>query len=242
MAHIEYLCQVKTFRMLTPTVFEIGFQPDQKVPFLAGQFCSMIIEGRGPEGRNLRRAYSIASHPEQDIIELCIKKVENGPGSSFLSEKRPGDTVRCLFPYGTFVYKSAPARNVVFIATGTGVSPFRSILLSEAFKKNPPLSSTLLLGVREESELLYQEELAKVRGTQMEFFVSRPSATYRGSKGRVTDYLYGLGDAYPWEGTDFYLCGNGAMIDEVKLFLVQKGVPKTAIFQEVYYKPKPGAE
>jgi len=57
----------------------------------------------------------------------------------------------------------------------------------------------------------------------------------------VTDYLRSLGSDYPWTETDYYLCGAGAMIDEVKAILTEKGVPKDAIHVEVYYKqPKVG--
>jgi ferredoxin-NADP reductase len=54
----------------------------------------------------------------------------------------------------------------------------------------------------------------------------------------VTDYLRSLGDDYPWQQTEFYLCGNGAMIEETKQLLASKAVPKESIHQEVYYKPK----
>lgn len=58
-----------------------------------------------------------------------------------------------------------------------------------------------------------------------------------GFKGRVTAYLRTLGSDYPWTKTQYFLCGNGAMIDEVKRLLAERGVAKESIHQEVYYKP-----
>src|SRR3954452_11905707 len=98
MKAIEYLCTVKSFRMLTPTVFETTFETDQPLQFKAGQFASVIIPGAGPKGRDLRRAYSIASAPELKPIELCVKIVEEGPGTQYLYKLRPGDKFKVVAP------------------------------------------------------------------------------------------------------------------------------------------------
>lgn len=234
------------FRMATPTVFELSFETEQPLEFLAGQFLSVIVPGAGPGGKDLRRAYSIASPPNTKPIQLCIKIVENGPGTSYLSQLRPGIQFKGVAPYGNFVFKHKPGRHAVFIATGTGVSPFRSISTSKTFQQNLPKSTTLLFGVREETELLYVDELSKLSFLKFIPMVSRPTIAPESqkvwTKGRVTDYLRKLGPEYPWLETDFYLCGNGAMIDEAKSILTANGVQKDSIHQEIYYKPKPGEE
>src|SRR4051794_30277073 len=127
MKAVEYTCTVKSFKMLTPTVFETTFEADKALNFTAGQFVSVIIPGAGPRGRDLRRAYSIASPPGSPLIELCVKLVEGGPGTNYLYKLRPGDHFRVVAPYGDFVYESKPNRNACFISTGTGIAPFRSI-------------------------------------------------------------------------------------------------------------------
>lgn len=231
----ELTCRVERFEMLTPTTFELGFTVDKPFQFIAGQFLSALIPGAGPGGRDLRRAYSIASWPEKPQIELCIKIVEGGPGTSFLSKLRRGDTFKGVGPYGDFVYR-APAvgapRDAVFIATGTGVAPFRAIAQSAAFKKNPPRSATILHGVRMENELLYVDELKSLPLTWVPA-VSQPTPAWSGFRGRVTELL--RSGTYDWAASDFYLCGNGEMIKEVKALLTEKGVPKESILQEKYY-------
>lgn len=235
MKAIEYVCTVKSFRMLTPTVFESTFETDKELQFLAGQFVSIIIPGAGPKGRDLRRAYSVASAPEQRPVELCVKIVEDGPGTQYLYRLRPGDTFRAMAPYGDFTYKPKPGRHVCFVATGTGIAPFRSIVLSKHFRDNPPVSCTCLLGVRTESELIYQNELEEIDGIKLVNTVSQPLDSWKGFKGRVTDYFRSLGDSFPWLETDYYLCGNGAMIQEIKTLLASKGVEKSSLHQEKYY-------
>lgn len=236
----EYQCHVVGFKMLTPTVFEILFEPKIEnqpapLPFVAGQFVSIIVPGAGPGGRDLRRAYSIASAPEKQPIELCVKLVEGGPGTNYLFKLRPGDTFRGLAPYGDFTWETTPERQACFIATGTGVAPFKAMIESEQLQRAAPELIHCLLGVRTEDELLYRQEFGSRQNIRWYEAVSRPSSEWKGFKGRVTDVLRSFGGDYPWDRTDFYLCGNGDMIKEVKSILEEKGVKGEAVFQEKYY-------
>jgi ferredoxin-NADP reductase len=231
----EFLCRVTGHRYLTPTVFEVLFDTENDLDFKAGQFVSVVVPGAGPGGRDLRRAYSIASAPHIRPIELCVKLVEKGPGTNYLNRLRPGDTFKGFAPYGDFTYEPKPDRVAVFISTGTGVAPFRSMALSQEFAENPPLHTICLLGVREESEILYPDELRGIPGLEFICAVSQPVGNWEGFRGRVTDWLRRPDLSLDWANADFYLCGNGAMIAEVKTLLAEKGVAKEAIYQEKYY-------
>jgi ferredoxin-NADP reductase len=237
MAAQEYRFTVRSRRQLTPTVFEITFEPDAPFAFEAGQFVSVIIPGAGPKGRDLRRAYSIASAPEVRPIELCVKLVEEGPGTNYLNTLKVGDVFRGFAPYGDFVFEPRPGRHACFIATGTGIAPFRSMVFSDSYRRTPAASTTCLLGVSFLSELLYMDDFERAPGIRWVPTVSRPEGEWKGFRGRVTDYLRSLGDGEPWTQTEYYLCGSGAMIDEVKQILAGRGVVKESIHQEVYYKP-----
>jgi ferredoxin-NADP reductase len=222
--------------MLTPTVFETKFETHQPLKFTAGQFISIIIPGAGPKGRDLRRAYSIASPPEFNPLELCIKLVEGGPGTEYLYRLRDGDTFKAMASYGDFVFEPKPGRNACFISTGTGIAPFRSMVLSEHFKNNLPPQTHCLLGVRTEDELLYEETFGNIPNLKFVQAVSQPTEKWKGYSGRVTQYLSDLGDDFPWLETEFYLCGNGSMINEVKALLNSKSVAKDSVHQEIYYR------
>lgn len=232
----EYTCTVKSFTMLTPTVFEIKFVPNTPFTFVAGQFASVIVPGAGPKGRDLRRAYSIASAPESPMIELCVKLVEGGPGTNYLYRLRPGDTFRVVAPYGDFVFKPKPSRGVCFIATGTGIAPFRSMMLSKDFVDQLPSRVLCMLGVRTEDEVLYTDAFKHIPGAEFIQAVSQPVGNWHGFNGRVTHYLNQIDGSFPWTESDYYLCGHGTMINEVKAFLTERNVPKDAIHQEIYYK------
>jgi NAD(P)H-flavin reductase len=231
----EFKCLVKSFRMLTPTVFETTFETELPMEFQAGQFVSVIVPGAGPKGRDLRRAYSIASSPETRPIELCVKLVEDGPGTNYLYKLKAGDSFRGVAPYGDFIYRTHSAKNACFIATGTGIAPFRSMVYSTQYKASPPAKAFCFLGVRTEDELLYTEEFKHLPGLQFVPMLSKPDGPWDGFKGRVTEYLRSLDSSFPWLETEYYLCGNGEMITEVKAILTEKGVPKEHIHQEKYY-------
>jgi NAD(P)H-flavin reductase len=213
----------------------LGFTTDLPMTFKAGQFISVVIPGAGPHGRDLRRAYSIASSPEAKPIELCVKLVEEGPGTNYLYKLKSGDTFRGFAPYGDFTFKPKHDRHVFFIATGTGIAPFRSMLHSDEYKAHRPETAVCVLGVRTEDEVLYEPELKGYPGLKWVPAVSRPSEAWTGYKGRLTDYMRTLPDFFPWLETEYYLCGNGDMIKEVKALLTEKGVTKDSIHQEKYY-------
>ncbi len=244
MKAIEYHCTIKSFEMLTPTVFHTEFEPDLPLTFQAGQFISIVIPGAGPKGRDLRRAYSIASSPQSKLIQLCVRLVDGGPGTNYLHKLRPGDQLKGWAPYGDFIYKTPSTKHACFISTGTGISPFRSIIESSHYHDNRPISALSLHGVRTEDELLYLNNFSNLPRTTFVQAVSQPSDQWKGYKGRVTDYLRGLQDRvqdkvqekFDWVNTEYYLCGNGAMITETKALLLEKGVPKESIHVEVYYK------
>ena len=141
MSFQSILCRVIRNEYITPTVYELKFVSEPDFAFEAGQFISIIVPGMGPKGRDLRRAYSIASAPKIRPYELCVKLVNEGPGSNYLADLKAGDTFKAMAPYGDFVYKTLASRHVVFLSTGTGIAPFRAMIFSDRFRENMPRST-----------------------------------------------------------------------------------------------------
>jgi ferredoxin-NADP reductase len=226
-------CKVLSKLWLTPTVLQLRFEPSRKFSFEPGQFLSVFVPVMDSRGRPLRRIYSMAS-PNDGVYELCIKQV-HGPGTSYLCGLEVGDEFKASAPYGHFCYETEPTRSACFIATGTGVAPFRSMVLSRRFAENRPENALLLFGARSEEEIIYTDDFES-RGVQVVNAISRPSYRFEGFQGRVTDYLRSLPVDWAWHSTDFYLCGNGEMVSEaVRLLRFGRGVPLSAIHQEVYF-------
>src|SRR5690348_16051372 len=93
--------------------------------FAPGQFVSFSHE---IGGREITRAYSIASAPNgSPRFDLCLNLVEDGHFSPHLFAMQPGDRVEMREPLGLFTLRR-PEREALFIATGTGIAPFRAML------------------------------------------------------------------------------------------------------------------
>lgn len=226
---------------LTHDVFELKLQrPDDesfKLAFRAGQYISIVIPGAGPGGRNLRRAYSIASPPESKEVELCVKLVDGGPGTNYLNSLKVGDEFQGQAPFGDFCLEHDFSLPALFIGTGTGLAPLRSMILCNEWQSKANVG--FLLGVRAEKDIIYPELFGDSRPEPLRGFehvkiaLSRPEGKWDGFQGRVTDYMRKMD--WDFARSHYYLCGNGAMISEVKDFLAAKGATKEQIHTEKYY-------
>src|SRR5579883_2481457 len=126
--------------------------------FVAGQWLS--FKHRKADGEEITRAYSIASPPgENNRFALCLNRVENGFMSNFLCDLPEGGEIECQGPFGDFILRP-PMRDLLFIATGTGIAPFRGILqwLLADSTRHQNKSMTLIFGNRTEKDIYYHEE------------------------------------------------------------------------------------
>jgi CDP-4-dehydro-6-deoxyglucose reductase len=207
----------------------------QTFHFTPGQFVSVIDRAHGKE---VTRAYSIASPRGGNRFELCLNRVPDGIVSPWLFALQPGDEVDINEPLGYFTLRH-PGHRAVFIATGTGIAPFRSMLLDHMPRTQPHV--TLLFGVRYENGLLYRddfEELACIYPT-FRFIptVTRPSESWRGRTGRVQKHIdEALAIRTPEElaTTDVYICGLREMVDDVRRELKERGFDRKQIIYEKY--------
>lgn len=231
----KFHCTVTSLLWLSPTVFELRFRTDKKLKFEPGQFLSIYVPDFVNSGKFVRRAYSFANampDVESQGYALCVKRQVGGAGSEFLASLKPGEGFEATAPYGHFFHEPHPGRNLCFISTSTGIAPVRSILRSEEFLEHRPMKVLNIFGARTEDEILYKDEFKDVENVVA---VSRPGPHFKGFHGRVTDYLRSLPASWAWKNTDFYLCGNGAMVSEVVEILRDgHGVADAAIRRESF--------
>lgn len=112
---------------VSPTVLRLRVRPDDGVPaFLPGQYLAMGVD---VDGRPLQRPYSTASGiDETDALEFLVRLVADGALTPRLWSLRAGDRVRLGRPKGLFTADGTDQGRPVFIATGTGIAPLRSML------------------------------------------------------------------------------------------------------------------
>ena len=216
---------------IAPAVRHFVFEAESELSFIPGQFVSFVAS---IEGKEITRAYSLAAAPHDSRrFELCLNLVPDGHISRLLFAMEPGDTIAMLPPLGMFVLRH-PEREAVFIATGTGIAPFRAML--QAHLRPGSRAFTLLFGVRYESTILYRAEFEQMamQFPQFRFWptLSRPEPEWTGRSGHVQTHL---GEAIgARRDLDVYLCGLKLMVDEVRSILKGMGLDRKQIFYEKY--------
>lgn len=205
-------------RSLTDETFVLRFDRGN-LQFRAGQ--RIIV---GLQGELDQREYSIYSGENDDYLEILVREVLDGCVSVQLKQCKPGQLLQVNGPFGSFGVEKFDlfSRKLVFISTGTGISPFHSIV-----KSYPGIDYTLIHGVRFKNEAYERYEYDPQR-----YILCTSKEINEGRKGRITKFL----QRFKVDHTSlFYLCGNNNMIYEVDHILRDKGIPDINIFSEVYF-------
>ena len=231
-----FTAQVESIENLTHDVRRLDLRliEPKTIAFKPGQFISFEMPD-SHTGRVLTRAYSIASQPSQSgVITLLFNLVQGGPGSGFLFHLQVGDKTHFKGPAGHFYLREESERELLFVASGTGIAPIRSMLLANA-ERSDPRPATLFWGLRSQQDLYEQEELTELTRRTPTFTaittLSRPETGWSGSSGRVLRLIEERIASV--NNLAVYLCGNSAMIADATALLQKKGL--CPIYREKYY-------
>ena len=214
----ESFYKVEEIRQLTDETFSLKL-PRARFDFQAGQHISLGIYGDYQS-----REYSIYSGKNDNNLEVLVKEVEKGYFTPKLRKLKVGDLVEIHGPFGKFGMepKDAETGKFVFIASGTGIAPFRSIV-----RTYPEINYSLIHGVRYSKEAYDRSEYASDR------YILCTSRDSKGTfQGRLTNYLK---DCAFTPEIQFYLCGNSDMIFDSLEILKEKGFERDQIHCEVYF-------
>lgn len=230
-----YKMRVDEIRDYTPRIRELFIRTEEPeiFQFRSGQFVMLHVPA---EPKPLLRAYSMASDDRRaDGFRLVFNYVDGGPASEFVWKLKGGEILDFTGPFGRLFFNEPPTEQIVFLNTGSGVSQHICYLQSNQ-EKYPHLRYRLLFGVRTENDIYYREELealkANLKDFQYHYVLSRPSADWKGLKGYVQNFIQEF--RYLEVPTTFYLCGNGAMIKDVKTRLTEEGFDTKRIFAEAF--------
>ena len=201
--------------------------------FIAGQFVSMKALR---DGREITRAYSIVSQPRADnTFDVCLNRVQFGFFSNYLCDMEHGMRVKFHGPHGYFVPRQ-PIRDSVFIGTGTGVAPLRSMLLwlYEDPARNEGHDFWLVFGTRYAPELYYDEEFRQLEKDHPNFHylptLSRENQGWTGAMGYVQEHVRKIAEGRT--EMDAYICGLKDMVIANRDLLKDLGWDKKSIMFE----------
>ena len=224
-------CRILSLERLAPKVLRVMLRlpPTTKFKFIAGQYIDVI----GPKG--VRRSYSIAgASVDGTVLELHIATVEGGVMSQFwFAEAKANDLLRLNGPLGTFFMRSASGLDLIFLATGTGIAPIKSMLesLANLAKDHLPKSVTVLWGGR--GTVDHYLDITNIYADSVYIPVhSQPTVSWKGAKGYVQDTLLSLVPNF--NNCAVYACGSEAMIRSAKKQILAAGLPPQRFYSDAF--------
>lgn len=204
----------------------------RRLAFTPGQFVSLVVPSEEPEP--LVRPYSLASHPEGELLEICVDRVPGGVASAWVFAQDVGAEIRFTGPFGSFVLAEPPAAPLVFVAWATGMAPIRP-MLRRALARGGSHAVTLVQGARVEAELLWSDETAALAAAHPRFRWTTCGAPDAGSAFPpslaariVADYVDGDAD----RSRCFWICGVGDEVWRLRDALRRAGYERRAVRAE----------
>jgi benzoate/toluate 1,2-dioxygenase reductase subunit len=195
--------------------------------FLPGQYVNIGVPGSGQH-----RSYSFSSAPGETKISFLIKKIPGGVMSTWLEAAKPGDKLDLQGPLGSFYLRDVQ-RPLLFLAGGTGLAPFLSMLEVLA-RSNSQQHVHLIYGVTRDLDLVQVEAIDAYVARLPNFSyatVVADAASNHPRKGWVTQHI--PANALNDGDVDVYLCGPPPMVDAVRKYFDDQGVkPKSFHYEK----------
>ena len=228
-----------------------------RIEFQAGQYAIVTIDPK----KGIKRNYSIASLPSMDhAIELLVDVKPGGDGSRYLANLKPGDEVEFAGPFGSFVVDNsasleargakqdnelpATTHELLFVATGSGISAVRSMILDQLITRKFPGKIRLWWGMRYAQDCFWIEDFDELEEENPNFewdlILSKAPDDWPLHAGHVTPHVLTYvrtqnSKLKTQNDMSFYLCGNRFMIEEVSTELVKLGITAERIHSEKFF-------
>ncbi len=239
--------------MLAPSVAHLAFVRGDGAPldFIPGQFVQ--VHFNYPDGTPTRRSYSLATLHDHalgsgETVEIAVSYVAGGAATRLFENLREGEAIDASGPYGRFCLMPQDLHpRYLLIGTGTGVTPYRSMLPQLAHLiETRGLEVVLLFGARNAGELLYGDEFRAFADAHPRHFRFLPcfsrhlpvDAHPDAVRGYVQDQLDVLMPRPDPTRDIAYLCGNPNMVDACFERLKGFGLPVSQIRREKYVSSK----
>jgi len=221
------------------SIFWAKIQGDEIFDFTPGQFITFDLPIH--EKRNKRlRSYSIASAPDgSNTIELIIGKVPHGLASEYFFNPEKcnvGTELNYRGPLGVFTLPENLDKHHVFVCTGTGIAPFRSMVKHLINHNKKFKSIDLVFGARTKEDILYKEEFEQLAQEveNFNFHVCLSREEYKGYQGYVHEKYQEIANQKSKEDVQFMFCGWRDMIDQARKELSELNYNKEQIIFELY--------
>ncbi len=206
-----------------------------RIDFEAGQYLSLKVTEAG-----LHRSYSFFNEPRvKNQVDLLVDLSPGGPGSKFFKNLEFGQEVNFSAPLGEFIIPDnlpQTINHLYFIATGSGIAPFKPMIEDQLRNKQDQRQLTLHWGMRYAKDLFWLDRWHELTESFANFHfhpvLSQAPDGWTLCRGRVTDCLEVHAQA---PHAAYFICGSQGMIEDVTALLLKQGVDQEQIFYEKYY-------
>lgn len=222
--------KVENNDMYSLTLMISGKVNEQNFSFQPGQYVDLQVK---KNGSYIKRPFTISSPLSQlqrnKTITLTIKKQLAGRITPWLANAvNKGDLLGISPAKGDFVLNSKPKKHIIFIAGGSGITPFHSLLLSHV-TNNPTINFTLLYFVRDNQHVL-SESLVSLELENENFSLKlmqreRDGYCAQSHINAVTSDL---------QNCEVYICGPNNMMDSTKTLLLDMALPEDSLHLEQF--------
>jgi len=224
-------CRVQKLERVTDDVMilHLKLPANERLQFLAGQYLEFLLKG------GARRSFSMAHAPHSDeLVQLHVRHVAGGEFTDHVFTKmKERDILRMEGPLGTFFLREDSAKPIVFVASGTGFAPIKSIIES-ALHKGVKRPMALYWGGRRPKDL-YLDAVAKRFGIPYVPVISEalPEDQWTGRTGFVHRAV--MQDFPDLSGHQVYACGVPIMVDSAKKdFTAQCKLPEDEFYADSF--------
>jgi len=225
-------CRIDSLEHLSGDVIKVVLRlpPNANFIYLPGQYVDII----GPSA--VRRSYSLASAPRagEAKLELLVRHYPGGVMSRYwFEEAKVNDLLRLEGPLGSFFLRDNDAKQLAFLATGTGIAPVLAMVeellesgLEKRFEK-----VVCYFGCRNADELFFDAK--ELFNEAIEFVpVFSREAPAGARKGYVQQAL--VEDFKSLDGLSVYACGSPEMINDARMLLVGNGLQENRFYSDAF--------
>lgn len=224
---------------LGPDIYELVFQTPRKFDYKPGQYLEWTLAHQRVDTRGNRRYFTISSSPTEDDLRVGIKFYPQS--SSYkrrMFELNQGDSVSIVSLAGDFTMPDNPAKKLVFIAGGIGITPFRS-MLKYLLDTNQQRDIVVFYVNKNASEIVYQDILFSAQsklGIKTVYILSDKDnipVNWQGKVGRITPEMISA-EVPDFKERKFYISGPHSMVDAYKTSLKKLHVPGSQIITDYF--------
>jgi CDP-4-dehydro-6-deoxyglucose reductase len=221
--------KINKITKISPDVIELELRipPQSTFNYLSGQYINFIKE-------SYKRSYSIANSNKSSNLIFFIKRYQGGLFSNYLFEEaKVNDLLRIEGPIGTFFLRNTDKKNIIFLATGTGIAPVKAILEQMNDDKTGLMTKNIFLffGGRFSEDLFWKPEFSNINVNFIPV-LSKRTEDWDGSIGYVQDIL--LSKSINLSDSVVYACGSENMINDSNKILIQNGLSEDSFYSDAF--------